>query len=121
MPIFTCQIASSFKKGKSNFGACLSSFSGSFSHKFQIIFDTEYCEMLRQRLSEKYSKDYYYPSTPRTHNLKEEGPVLSERRLSVFGLIFCVLVIAGKVFTLYRKYFLITASLTQFELGRLRF
>ncbi|KAJ8950587.1 hypothetical protein NQ314_007811 [Rhamnusium bicolor] len=58
--------------------------------------------MLRQRLSEKYSKSPYYYSTPRKHNLKEE-PVLSERRLAVFGLILSLLIIAGKIFATYRE------------------
>ncbi|KAJ8915134.1 hypothetical protein NQ315_000386 [Exocentrus adspersus] len=59
-------------------------------------------EMLRQRLNEKYARDSYYPSTPRTHNLTEEGPVLSERKLAVYGLILSLLVVAVKVFSIYR-------------------
>ncbi|KAG5889111.1 hypothetical protein JTB14_003914 [Gonioctena quinquepunctata] len=55
--------------------------------------------MLRQRLSENYSSYPY--GTPKTHNLKEENSVLSERKIAVCGLILSFLVIAAKVFTNY--------------------
>ncbi|KAJ8942039.1 hypothetical protein NQ318_002793 [Aromia moschata] len=59
--------------------------------------------MLRQRLSEKSPKIPYYYGTPRTHNLKEERPVLSERAVALWALVVSLLIIAAKVFTGYRE------------------
>nr|XP_023023923.1 uncharacterized protein LOC111512064 [Leptinotarsa decemlineata]XP_023023924.1 uncharacterized protein LOC111512064 [Leptinotarsa decemlineata] len=55
--------------------------------------------MLRQKLSEKYS-DYPH-GTPKTHNLKEETPVVSERKIAACGLIISCLVISYKIFIIY--------------------
>lgn len=59
--------------------------------------------MLRQRLSEKYSNIPY--DTPKTrYNLQEEEPILSEKKLALFGLIFSLLVITAKVIAHFGKY-----------------
>lgn len=59
--------------------------------------------MLRQRLSEKFASNPY--DTPKSrYNLQEDEPVLSEKKIAIFGLIFSLLVITAKVITNFGKY-----------------